>query len=316
MNIAASWLLPWIAFAATWMALCPVAFALQRLTRRPLGALAPQERSTLLLALAVFPVTVAALVAALGFAPAVGGMFVDHCHDDTGCGPHVPLLHAGTVYALMFGAAVLAVTFALCGRVAGRLRRSQRLARTLGLLAEPASRERYQLIESPEAFAYCVGLWQPKVVVSTGLEHKLSRKELDAVVAHEQAHAARRDNLRHGVAALCLLPLGPGARRALLADLILASEHACDRAAAERTSAASLLAALTALHPAERAPAARGTYFAARDSLASRSAALEREPARASGAAPTAIVSLYAVCTFAATYLAHHATDLVLGWLS
>jgi hypothetical protein len=38
--------------------------------------------------------------------------------------------------ALMLGAALLAVTFALCSGV-----------------------------ESSEAFAYCVGLWQPKVVV-------------------------------------------------------------------------------------------------------------------------------------------------------
>jgi Zn-dependent protease with chaperone function len=316
MNIAASWVLPWIAFAATWLALCPVAFALHRLARRSLTTLVPQERSTLLFALAALPLTVAALVAALGFAPVLGGLFVDHCHAGTGCGPHVPLLHTGTLAALLLGAALLAVTFTLCGRVAGRLRRSQRLARTLGLLAEPAPRERCELIESPSLFAYCVGLWRPKVVISTGLKRKLSREELDAVVAHEDAHAARRDNLRHGIAALCLLPLDLDARRALLADLSLASEQACDRAAAERTSTASLLAALRALHPAAPdEPTARDAHFAVDDSLASRSAALGSERAGSPGTAPVAIVGVYAICTLAATYVAHHATDLVLAWL-
>jgi Zn-dependent protease with chaperone function len=315
MNVAASWVLPWIAFAATWLALCPVTFALHRLARRSLRMLPAQERSTLLFALAVLPLAVAALVAVLGFAPVLGGLFVDHCHADTGCGPHVPLLHTGTFAALMLGAALLAVTVILCSRVAGRLRHSQRLARTLGLLAEPAPRERCELIESPSLFAYCVGLWRPKVVISTGLKHKLSREELDAVIAHEHAHATRRDNLRHGIAALCLLPLGPGARRALLADLSLASEHACDRTAAERTTTTALLAALKALHPAAPELPARGTYFAADDSLMSRSAALGSERASSPGAAPAAILGVYAVCTFAATYLAHHATDLVLGWL-
>src|SRR5690606_22112798 len=112
-----SWLLPWIAFLASWILLCPVAFVLHRLARGRLAALPPSERSTLLLALAAAPVSIAALVALLGFMPALGGHIVDHCHAGLGCGPHVPLLHGGAAYAFAFGGLLLATTFMLSSGV-------------------------------------------------------------------------------------------------------------------------------------------------------------------------------------------------------
>jgi Zn-dependent protease with chaperone function len=312
------WALPWIAFFTAWLLLCPAAFTLHRVASRPLAALPPAERSTLLLALAALPVTVAALVAVLGFTP-LGGLIVDqHCHADTGCGAHAPVLHAGAPYALTFGALLIAVTLVLCGGVLRRLRRTHRAARALGILAEPAPLARCEIIESPARFAYCIGLWRPKVVISSGLECALSSEELESVVAHEHAHAARRDNLRHGLAALALLPLGPRARRALLTDLTLASEQACDRAALGRTGdAAALLGALATLQPDGRTLAAHTTSFGAAATLASRVAALERgrSKAHAAYAVVAAIVGVYTVAVLTTTYAGHHGAELLFGWL-
>ncbi len=44
-------------------------------------------------------------------------------------------------------------------------------------------------------FAWTVGIWRPVILVSRGLRESLSPEELQVVLAHEQAHAAGRDNL-------------------------------------------------------------------------------------------------------------------------
>jgi Zn-dependent protease with chaperone function len=316
---AGPWALPLIAFFAAWLSLCPAAFALHRLASRRFAALPPGARSASLLALAMLPVTVAALVAVLGFTPTLGGLIVDqHCHPDTGCGAHVPIVHAGAPYALAFGALLLVTTLALCAGVLRRLQRTHRVASTLGFLAEPAPLSRCEIIESSERFAYCIGLWRPKVVISRGLESALSTDELNAVVAHEHAHAARRDNLRHGLAALALLPLGPRARRALLADLSLASEEACDHAALRPSGdAGALLGALATFQPDRRALAAHAIGFGAAATLESRVAALARRHAQAhtSYLVPATVIAVYTVAVLTTTYAAHHGAELLLGWL-
>jgi Zn-dependent protease with chaperone function len=314
---AAQWVLPWIAFVTTLLVLTPSTYALHGAVRHRLAAIAPRERSTLLTALAVMPASVAALVAVLGFMPSLGGWIVDpHCHAETGCGPHVPHLHAGAPYALSLGVALLGAAAALWSSIVGRLRRTQRLASALGSMAEPSPRDRFETVDSPEAFAYCVGLWRPKVVVSTGLIRRLRPEQLRAVVAHEQEHALRRDNLRHALASACSLPLGSRGRRKLLADLTSASEEACDRTAAARTNSETVLAALAALAPAKRAPR-MGTTFDSSASLATRTEALSRPPAsgQTATAVAAAIVLAYAVGTLGTTYVAHHGAEWLLDWL-
>jgi Zn-dependent protease with chaperone function len=106
------------------------------------------------------------------------------------------------------------------------------VARALRYLAEPSDRQPFETIESHEQFAYCIGLLRPKVVLSRGLIDRLSQLQLEVVLRHEQAHAARRDNLRLWLAGLALLPVPFPLKQPLLADLALAAEQACDRAAA------------------------------------------------------------------------------------
>ena len=72
------------------------------------------------------------------------------------------------------------------------------------------------LLEGPGTFAFTVGLFRPTTVLSADLLHRLAPRELEAVVAHEGAHAAGRDNLILLAAATVARSLWflPGARLA------------------------------------------------------------------------------------------------------
>jgi Zn-dependent protease with chaperone function len=115
-----------------------------------------------------------------------------------------------------------------------------------------------ELLAADVPLALTVGAFRPRVVVSEGLVRALAPDALAAVLAHERAHVRRRDALRAWLAgALSRLHL-PRIRRELLAALALASERACDEAAAEATGDRLLVAeAILAVERlAPRAPAA------------------------------------------------------------
>jgi len=101
----------------------------------------------------------------------------------------------------------------------------------------------------PEPLVFCAGLLRPAVVVSSSLITSLSPPALAAVLAHEAAHARRRDPLRQIVAYAIArgLWIAPAARRG--ADhLRLRLEVAADRAAARYAGRRALAEALLALH--------------------------------------------------------------------
>lgn len=50
-----------------------------------------------------------------------------------------------------------------------------------------------RLIDTELPYSAQVGFWQPKLVVSTGMVERLKRENLNAVLAHEQAHLYYRD---------------------------------------------------------------------------------------------------------------------------
>ncbi len=50
-----------------------------------------------------------------------------------------------------------------------------------------------RLLENPTLFIAQIGFWQPELLVSQGLLHKLQPEHLDAVLRHEQAHHYYRD---------------------------------------------------------------------------------------------------------------------------
>lgn len=303
------------AFTVCWIMLGALAVAVHRAARSTLPALAARPRAAVLLALALLPFIGALLVAISSFAPAIGGVIVDeHCHPNTGCTTHVPVVHADALYAAALVFVAAASAGLLCWSVTQRLRRSLRLASSLRALAEHHDRKPFEVIESREQFAYCIGLLRPKIVLSRGLMERLRPAQLDAVLRHEQAHVVRRDNLRLWLAGLALLPLPLRFKQPLLADLALAGEQACDDTAVASGGRELVISTLEALAPAARQLSHRAlATFDNPPTIAARVAALRASP---SYDVPimvvrVAIVLAYAACTVAVTDLVHHGTEML-----
>lgn len=97
-------------------------------------------------------------------------------------------------------------------------------------------------------FAFCRGLATPEIFVSTGLIELLDQEELSAVLAHEEAHASRRDPLRMLAARFLsgtalFLPIA----RLLEEQYVLSLEFEADRRAANAISLPHLASALLKL---------------------------------------------------------------------
>ena len=123
--------------------------------------------------------------------------------------------------------------------------------------------------------AYCLGLFQPRVVVSKGLLEHLDGPSLKAVLEHEGSHRRRRDPLRHVLAKSLARALFMVPSLRDLADATLAEHEAS--ADARAVSSAGRKAVVTALlqmvtHP--HAPSGAAA-MAAEDILRFRIKALE-----------------------------------------
>lgn len=96
--------------------------------------------------------------------------------------------------------------------------------------------------------AFTAGWLRPRVFLDAGLVELLERDELAAVLAHEGAHAARRDPLRLSILRFlaCTLFFLPALRR-LAADAADESEIAADDAAANIASPGAPLALASAI---------------------------------------------------------------------
>ncbi|EHK89194.1 M56 family metallopeptidase [Saccharomonospora azurea] len=100
--------------------------------------------------------------------------------------------HLGAVAAGLLLGAWLVVNQILCFRDTARARARHRLL--LQLVAQPNSGALVE-VDHPVAVAYCVPGRHPRIVVSAGARRLLSKAELDAVLAHERAHARERHDL-------------------------------------------------------------------------------------------------------------------------
>ena len=121
---------------------------------------------------------------------------------------------------------------------------------TLGTAARRAglSADRIRAVEGLPNPAFTAGFWRPTVYVAASLPAMLDGPQLDAVLAHEAAHVARRDPLRHSVMRFlaCTLFYVPALRR-LAEDLSDEAEVEADDAAVARGDALVLASAILAL---------------------------------------------------------------------
>lgn len=121
--------------------------------------------------------------------------------------------------------------------------------------------DRLVVIEEERPTAFCVGLWRPRVVVSTGLLEKLGEPALKAVFEHELSHRRRRDPLRRALAKSVARGLFFVASLSDLADVVPAQgEVAADAAAVGSVGREALARALHELlsYPVPAGAAAMG----------------------------------------------------------
>jgi Zn-dependent protease with chaperone function len=196
--------------------------------------LSPSSRAWVVFGWAAAPAAIAIALVAATLWPSLGaalGLAVDHCPAHDGhvhlCLHHLPARGPGVVGSLGLA------TFAVVGgaALAHGLRAALFAARLVRLRSAELA-PGVGVLESSSAFAISLGWLRPTVVVSTALIERLTPAQLDVVVAHERAHAVRRDALVLTVARVLTLAHLPHVRRRILADLALACEQACDEEAA------------------------------------------------------------------------------------
>lgn len=216
--------------------------------RARLATLPPDARARRVLAWAALPWLSACALLALCFVPSFWtllGLAVDHCpvHDDGHvhlCLAHAPHHPVAPVEWALLGGGALAV-----GAVALRVLRAQIATwRAISALLRVAGGEvpAGGLVASAEPLSVTAGLVWPLVLVSTGLRSRLAAPQLQAVLAHERAHARRRDPLRLLAVALLGAAHAPGIRKLLVADAALACEEAADEEAAREVGDRAVIA--------------------------------------------------------------------------
>lgn len=236
-----------------------VVSAAAALAHRPVAAWASRlpspVRARVFLAWAAAPVASAAALLVLALWPSIGaalGLAVDHCPAHAGhvhlCLHHLPAHGPGIGGTLGLAALALVAGATLfhavrSGIVAMRLARARSFELPSGV----------GVVESTRPFALTVGWVRPRVLVSTALFERLTEAQLEVVIAHERAHATRRDALAVTVARVLSLAHLPHVRRGIVAELSLACEQACDEAAARECGDRVLVA--ETIVAAERAAA-------------------------------------------------------------
>src|SRR5262245_27907992 len=297
--------------------------------RRRFARAQPAVRARVAWLAACAPGLLPALAVALCLEPgALGalGLHADHCarHPDHA---HLCLAHPSGALTPALAATLALAAAALCaaaGWEALALCRARRALARLGSSRMELARG-VSLVESESPFAFTAGLLWPRVLVSSALARALAPAQLGAVIAHERAHARRREPLLRLAARLLSWAHLPAIRRALLGELALASEQACDAAAARRVGdrllvAEAILAVERLLSGGARSEVTAMLPAFGEGAVAERiEALLDPEPApRRPDSAPR-LAALAGLAILAALALAdplHHATEHLLGLLA
>src|SRR5262249_36520533 len=207
---------------------------------------------------------------------------------------------------LLLSVAVLAVRLLTCGiqTVVVVLR-----AARLSLVPPGASSKAfmgYLVLPVEEPQAYVLGFLKPRVYVSQGLLDQTNKDDLAPVLAHEHAHAVRRDPLRRLIASAGLVLHLPGIAHLLDQLLTRTQEMAADADAArtvgDRVRVAESLVRFARLQVPSRATAVE---FGSGDLEARVRELIESRQRRSSGPSAAALIGCSAALCLFALFAAH-----------
>lgn len=191
----------------------------------------------------------------------------------------------GTVVAVGGVSVVLALTTRVtwCAARAVTSDRRERNARVavLDLVGRSDVLPGALVLDHKAPYAFCVGGRQHRVVVTTGLLATLSDREVDAVLAHEDAHLRQRHHIAMVASRAlfgALVPIFPGFRAAM-PQVRLFAEMSADDAARRRVGAPALREALARL---ACLPVPSGTLAASAHDIQTRILRLEGQTRRLS----------------------------------
>jgi len=198
-------------------------------------------------------VTLGGILAALVAAPAAVPLFLD---DATPVAEHPWwLLAALVVSALVLGRVLWAGHNV--GTVLRRMRSEQR--QLVDIVAARERDGRVHVVQHPTPTAYCIPGRGSRVVLSQGVLDALPEDQLDAVIAHEEAHLrGRHDLLLEFFSVAHAAVPRPLRSEAALAEVRLLVEALADRAACRRSGEVATARALVALAGSRTPEAALG----------------------------------------------------------
>lgn len=286
----------------------------------------PQSRHRAIIVLAALPMVVTGTLLLSSVLPSLVSLLVpsfDHClvHDDGHahlCFVHLPTtgIHAALGLGLVFVA-----TYALIrtGLAAHDLRLAVRVINAAMTTGEARNDLNVTVIDSEQPLCVTAGLLRPQVMVSRGLLTALSETERRVVLAHEHAHANRRDALTsYVVRVLSALHL-PSTAQWLVREVELAAEQACDEAAVAAlgdrlTVAAAILSVERMTQRALSTAFAPAVVAFGASAVERRVEALLDEPLPTQGLrAVLGSIALAALCALFASDELHHLTESLLA---
>lgn len=288
-----------------------------------LKPLSPDSESRWLRLLALSPLLMAGPASLLVVVVGSGGLWQPH-HCDTHGGAHLHLCFSHPPALGTQGWVLLAIPlgFALW-RLARFIRgalHTRRLLRTVLMNAQP-EQWGHVIPDVRAPVAFTVGITRPLILVSEGLVDALTAPELKVVIAHERAHAARRDLLWRRLICWGSWPWPRGARRALDEAHTLACERACDELAAEAAGgrvqvAQTLLRIARLAAPSPTRLAKLGFAFSEAAVVARVEALLAPSPTQRLPPNPLVLGWLTVVVVFVvASDPIHHAIESLYGFL-
>jgi len=312
MLLAGSFAVVWI---STWLLLMLLTLIAYRWLRPLLHALHPGSASAILLMLCAAPFLMSLGGSVLLYLPGAESTLVGaHCHED--CAAHVPVTASASVAVIgLLGSTALILL--LGWRLLLHLRFATRLTGQLRLLSEnrPGG---YRQLDSAGLLVFTLGWLKPDVYVSRALRDHCEENDLRIILAHEQAHRRRLDNLRMLLGRLLCAVAPVRWKERLLADLALFSEQACDFAAARQFGCVPVASALVRVkRMIQVSPALDGAVlqrFTGAD-LEERVRALLGSGSRVSFSPRqlAALALLVLTCIVLGVEPLHHATEWVLG---